>query len=158
MTEEDSDVERLFAAAIPQPAPAELRPAVIEAIAAELQVHAGNRRLAWQTRLGQAVAASVLVSTATFLGVSWSEARRMARWDERTVVRSYVVELTAAAASVTDDESARRVERYLLSRLQDGAQPTSTVTRKDLQEIQRWLEGQPLAERYQSNDTTQERI
>lgn len=153
--ETEDDVERLLAAAAPRKAPVQLRGVVIAAVAAELQARHRTRPPAWQRWLGPAVAASLLFSMATFVGVSCFEARRMARWDERTIVRSDVAELTAAIVSVADEESARGVERYLLSHLQPGAAHDSAAMRRDLEEIQRWADGEPLAERNQSDETTQ---
>jgi hypothetical protein len=156
--ETEDDVERLLAAAAPRKAPVELRGAVIAAVAAELDARHGTHQPAWQTWLGRAVAASLLFSVAMFVSVSWWEARRMARWDARAIVRSDVADLTAAVASVTDEKSARGVERYLLSQLPSAARPAATAMRLDLQEIQRWAEGGPLVERNESDDKNQERI
>lgn len=155
--ESEDDVERLLAAAAPRKAPVELRGVVIAAVAAELHARHRTRQPAWQRWLSRAVAASLLFSAATFVAVSRFEARRMARWDEREVIRSDVAELTAAVASVVDKESARRVERSLLSQLQAGAAHDSAAMRRDLEEIQRWAEGKPLAERNELDDKNQER-
>ncbi|HEV3340274.1 MAG TPA: hypothetical protein VG125_07950 [Pirellulales bacterium] len=154
--ESDDDIERVLAGAAPRKAPPQLRAIVVAAVAAELAARS-NHKPRWQSWVGRAVAASVLFSIATFVGVTSFEARRMARWDERRVVRADVVELTAAIASVTDDESARAVERYLISRLPMRARP-ALGTRRDLQEIEHWAAGEVIAERSQSDDKTQERI
>jgi len=155
--ESDDDIERLLAAATPRRAPTQLRAAVMAAVASELETRQAAGKPAWHSLVGRAVAASVVFSVATFLGVTTFEARRMARWDERRVVRADVAELTATIASVTDDESARAVERYLISRLEQSASPVSTGVREDVREIERWAAGEPLAERSRSDDNTQDR-
>lgn len=153
----DDDIERVLAAATPRKAPWELRAIMIAAVAAQLDVRS-KRKSSWQSTIERAVAASVLFSLAIFLGVASSEARRMAAWDERPVIRSDVAELAAAVALVSDEESARGVERYLLSRLQEGARPPSTAMRREMQEIQRWAEGEPVAERSRSDEEIKDRI
>jgi hypothetical protein len=158
MTDESkADIERLYRLAAPRAAPAELKAGILAAVADDLDRHRTGRP-AWQTWIGRAVAASVLFSTATFAGVSWHEARRMAQWDRGRVVRSDVAELTDTIASVTDDESARAVEGYLISQLQTAAHSASATIQRDTEEIQRWSEGEPLAERSDSDVKTEDRI
>ena len=156
MMENDGDIERLLAAAVPRQPAAELRAIVLAAIAADLD--ARRRRSNWQPWIGRAVAASLLFSLATFLGVEWWEARRMARWHNRTVVRSDVAAVTDAVASVSDENTARGVERYLLSQLQNGARTELAALREEIEAIQRWAEDEPLAERSKANEKTQDRI
>ena len=156
--ETEDDLERLLYTAVPRRAPTELRAAVIAAVAVELHTRRRAIQPAWQGWVLRAVAASLLVSVATFVGVSWLEDRRMARWDKGAIVRSDVAETTAAVASVSDEESARGVERYLLLQLQAASDPTVPPLLKNLQEIRRWAEDEPLAEGNEFNEKTQERI
>ncbi|HET6883034.1 MAG TPA: hypothetical protein VFI31_22895 [Pirellulales bacterium] len=154
--EDDGDIERLLAATVPRQPAADLRATILAAIAAELDSR--HRPAKWQSWLGHAVAASLLFSVATFFVVDWSEGRRMARWDARTVVRSDVAAVTDAVASVSDEDTARGVEQYLLSQLQDGARPETADLREEIEAIQRWAEAEPFANRSQGDEKTQDHI
>ena len=156
--EADDDIERALAAVTPRKAPADLRSVVIATVAAEFDKRHSRPTPGWQSRIGRAVAAALLFSVATSIGVGWFESRRMAAWDERPVVRSDVAEVSAAVASVTDEASAQGVERYLLSLLHERVRPTSAVMRQEAREIERWAKSGPLAERSQSNGKTEDRI
>jgi hypothetical protein len=156
--ESDEDVERFLAAAIPRQAPIDLRAVVLATVAAELDERRPSSQAGWQSWVSRAVAAMLLFSVVAYSGVAWLESRRMAAWDTRRVVRSDVAEATAAVASVTDESSAQAFERYLLSRLHEDISPTSDAMNQDVREIQRWAEGEPLADRSQSHETNEDRI
>lgn len=158
MTEEDGDIERLFAAAVARQPSEELRGVVLARIAVELEARHRTRGLDWQSWLLRGAAASVAFSLAAFLGVEWLEARRMARWDERAVVRSEVAQVADAVASMTDENAAKGVERYLLSRLQRDDRRNAAALDQEIEAIQHWAKGDPQTHGNQSDETTEERI
>lgn len=158
MTDEPGDdIERILTAATPRGAPPQLRAIVISAVAAELSAAPGNKR-PWQSWVNRAVAATLLFSIATFLTSIWWEARRMAAWDARPVVRSDVTDLVAAASAVSGDKAGREIERYLLAHLQPDSRQVCGTMQQEVREIKHWAGHEPLANRSQSDENTQDHI
>lgn len=153
MNEEADDFARVLAAILPRKAPAGLRKRVLGAVSAELSANHPE----WTSRIGRAVAATFLFSVVTGIGVSVYEQRRMADWDRRIVVRSDIADLTAAIASVTDQESANSVRQYLLAQIARRPRPASEAVRAALREIERWAENNHLVDRSEADAQAENR-
>ena len=104
------DSERLLEQLVPCPAPPELRQRVLAAVTREL---AAGRPLRWERWCGLAVAAGLLLGLGLNAWVVQAQEQRLARLYGPRPVPQQIVELARAVESVTDAETAQRVQQQL---------------------------------------------